>query len=123
METSLCGAAKGSNPSYRSQRTAELALEPLRSQWYIRPEIATNDGFPGVGKACDDSSAAKEKIRFRRHERREMFGLLTMVSYSGGKGGRGGMRANRLPPGPQQKPGLSPVKRTTPQVLHVRKTL
>lgn len=93
-------------------------FEPLRSRWYIRPEIAMNDGFPGVGKTCDDSNAAKEKMRFKRRERREMFGLLMMVLYSGGRGGRGGMRANLLPLGPQQKPALSPVRRITPQILH-----
>ena len=70
---SLWGAAEGSNPSYRSQRTAEFELELLRSLWYIRPEIATNDGLPGVGKACDDSNAAKEKMRFKRRKRREIF--------------------------------------------------
>jgi len=73
IEASLCGMAEGSNPSYRSQRTAEFALEPPRSLWYIRPEIATNDGLPGVGNVCDDSNAANEKMRFNRRERREIF--------------------------------------------------
>ena len=84
----------------------------------IHPEIATNEGLPGVGKVCDDSKAAKENIRFKRRERREISGLLMIVSYSGGKGGSGGIRANLFPFGPQQKPGLSPVKRMTLQILH-----
>ena len=67
---------------------------------------------------CDDSSVAKEKMRFNRRERWEIFWSLMKVSYSSGRGGRGGMSANLLPFGPQQKPGLSPVKRATPQTLH-----
>ena len=118
IDASSCGMAEGSNPSYRSQQTAEFASEPLRNLWYIRPEIATNDGLPGVGKTCDDSKAAKENMRFKRRERREMLWSFVIVSYSGGRGGRGGIRANLLPFGPQQKPGLSPVKRMTPHILH-----
>lgn len=82
--------------------------------------MAKKDGYPGVGYVCDDSSAANEKLRFSRRERREMFGSLMKVSYSCGRSGRGGMSANLSPCGPQQKPDLSPVKSTTPQVLHAR---
>ena len=57
-------------------------------------------------------------MRFKRRESRETFGSLIIVSYSGGRGGRAGIRPNLLPFGPQQKPGRSPVKRITPQILH-----
>lgn len=119
MDGLLWGAAEASNPSYRSQQTAEFVSGLLRSLWYIFPEIAINKGFPGVGKACDDSKAANEKMRFKRHDSCEILGLLVITSCSGGRGGREGMRLNLLPFGPQQNPGLSPVKRMTPQILHV----
>ena len=117
MDESLWGATERSNPSYKSQRRAQLASELPRSLWYIRPEIATNEGLPGVGNERDDSNAAKENMRFNRRDRREIFGLLMMESYSAGKGGSGGIRANLFPFGPQQNPDLSPVSRITPQVL------
>src|SRR5579872_2540758 len=76
------------------------------------------DGFPGVGNLWDDSSAANEKMRLSLLESRDIRWSLTMVSYSTGRGGRGSIRSNLFPSGPQQKPGFSPVKRITPHLLH-----
>ena len=118
IDKSLCGIDERSNPSYRTQRTAEFTSGFLRTLWYICPKIATKEGFPGVGKACDNSNAAKEKMRFNQCERREILGSLMKALYSSGKGGSGGIRVNLFPRGPQQKPEFSLVSRRMLQVLH-----
>ena len=64
IDKSLCRIDERSNPLYSSQQTAEFASGFLQTLWYIRPEITTKDGFPGVGKVHDDSNAVKEKMRF-----------------------------------------------------------
>ena len=80
--------------------------------------MATKLGFPGVGNACVDSIAAKEKIRFNFRDDREISGEFRKILNSLGRGGRGWMAENRLPFGPQQNPGFSPVRSVMPHVPH-----
>ena len=119
----LCGIDERSNPSYRTQRIAELVSGFPWTLWYIHPEIMTKEGFPGVGKAHDDSNAAKEKMGFNRRERWEILGSLMKALYSSGKEGSDGIRVNLFPCGPQQKPEFLLVSRRTLQVLCVCITL
>jgi hypothetical protein len=44
----------------------------VQIQWHVLLAITREHGAPGEGKACEDSSKAKEKIRLRFHDKRDM---------------------------------------------------
>ena len=104
------GAACCINLSCKSHCTAE-SWWVGRSLWYTLPWIARKNGPPGgaFGKGCVVSKDVKENTRFRILERLESCGSLMKTLYSWGSGGSAMIL--RLPFGPQQNPGRSPVKR------------
>jgi len=57
-------------------------------QWYILPATATKLGFPGVGNACIDSIAAKEKMRFNFWDNLKILGEFKKTLNLLGRGGR-----------------------------------
>jgi len=82
--------------------------------------VGQDAGFPlKLGNGWVDSSEANENMRFKMREDDKMFRSFTKTLYSIGKGGKAATSLKCEPPGPQQKPGLSPVSSTTPQIRHV----